>query len=131
MRISDTLLESARIKPFLKWAGGKRWLTNHFPHILPQKFNKYLEPFLGSGAVFFHLNPSSAILGDKNIELIENKISGLEKDLANLDNELVKPEIYGNHEKLQVINNKYGLSQSKLNELNQEWEKLMLLLEQG
>ena len=71
MRFLDTSLESARIKPFLKWAGGKRWLTNNFQHILPQKFNKYLEPFLGSGAVFFHLKPSSAILGDKNIELIE------------------------------------------------------------
>lgn len=65
----------------------------------------------------------------KDIELIENKISGLEKDLANLDNEMVKPEIYGDHEKLQVINIKYGQNQSKLNKLNEEWEKLMLQLE--
>ena len=42
---------------------------------------------------------------------------------------MVKPEIYGDHEKLQVINIKYGQNQSKLNGLNEEWEKLMLQLE--
>ena len=42
---------------------------------------------------------------------------------------MVKPEIYGDHEKLKVINTKYGQNQSKLTELNQEWEKLMLQLE--
>jgi DNA adenine methylase len=34
------------------------------------KFNKYIEPFLGSGAVFFHLQPKNALLTDKNKELI-------------------------------------------------------------
>ena len=42
--------------PFLKWAGGKRWLTAKAEAILPESssFNKYYEPFLGSAAVFFH-----------------------------------------------------------------------------
>lgn len=59
------------IVPFLKWAGGKRWLVSSSPKIFPQKFNRYIEPFLGSGAVFFHLRPKVAILADKNEELIE------------------------------------------------------------
>jgi len=59
------------ISPFLKWAGGKRWLvkSNKFPK--PQHFNQYIEPFLGSGAVFFSLLPDKAILADINCDLIE------------------------------------------------------------
>lgn len=58
------------IVPFLKWAGGKRWLTASYAHLIPSKFDRYVEPFLGSGAVFFHLKPNSAQLSDSNAELI-------------------------------------------------------------
>ncbi|MBN1546265.1 MAG: Dam family site-specific DNA-(adenine-N6)-methyltransferase [Syntrophaceae bacterium] len=60
----------ARIKPFLKWAGGKRWFVYNHSNRFPEKYNRYIEPFLGSGAVFFHLNPDNALLGDSNPELI-------------------------------------------------------------
>lgn len=56
--------------PFLKWAGGKRWFVQRFSHLLPPVFDRYIEPFLGSGSVFFHLQPKSAILGDANPDLI-------------------------------------------------------------
>lgn len=57
--------------PFLKWAGGKRWLiaANHLP--VPHTYTRYIEPFLGGGAVFFHLQPKSSILSDINGDLIE------------------------------------------------------------
>ncbi|MDX9987253.1 Dam family site-specific DNA-(adenine-N6)-methyltransferase [Thiothrix unzii] len=58
-------------KPFLKWAGGKRWFVQNHDFYLPKEFNRYIEPFLGSGAVFFHLQPNNAILGDSNPDLIE------------------------------------------------------------
>jgi DNA adenine methylase len=63
------------IKPFLKWAGGKRWLAASYSHLLPTDFNRYIEPFLGGGAVFFHLMPKVAILGDTNRDLIETYLA--------------------------------------------------------
>lgn len=57
--------------PFLKWAGGKRWLASRHASIFPENYNRYIEPFLGSGAVFFKLAPQKAILADLNKELID------------------------------------------------------------
>lgn len=56
--------------PFLKWAGGKRWLVKNYKEFFPKKYNAYIEPFLGSGSVFFHMHPTKAILSDVNSELI-------------------------------------------------------------
>lgn len=42
-------------KPFLKWAGGKTQLLDQFSRLYPREFAAYHEPFVGSGAVYFHL----------------------------------------------------------------------------
>ena len=57
--------------PFLKWAGGKRWLISSHSSLLQVSYSRYIEPFLGSGAVYFHLRPKSAVLGDMNAALIQ------------------------------------------------------------
>lgn len=57
--------------PFLKWAGGKRWLVEYHSSIFPKFTGRYIEPFLGAGSVFFHLCPTRAWLCDSNSELIE------------------------------------------------------------
>jgi DNA adenine methylase len=61
------------VVPFLKWAGGKRWLvtTSEQAGLFPSKFRTYIEPFLGSGAVFFHLAPHNAVLSDVNQDLVD------------------------------------------------------------
>jgi D12 class N6 adenine-specific DNA methyltransferase len=56
--------------PFLKWPGGKRWLVASHPQLLPRRYGRYIEPFLGAGSVFFHLRPQEALLGDLNADLI-------------------------------------------------------------
>ena len=48
-----------KAKPFLKWAGGKRSLTESLEALLPREFNRYWEPFVGGGALFFHLATES------------------------------------------------------------------------
>lgn len=57
--------------PFLKWAGGKGRLLSQYKPLFPPRFNRYWEPFLGGGAVFFHLAPHRrAVLTDVNEELV-------------------------------------------------------------
>ena len=58
------------MKPFTKWVGGKRQLLPQILGILPDKFNKYYEPFVGGGTLFFELAPSNATINDNNEELI-------------------------------------------------------------
>lgn len=60
-----------RLLPFLKWAGGKRWLADQYPEIFHENCERYVEPFLGGGAIFFAKNPESALLSDANGALIE------------------------------------------------------------
>jgi DNA adenine methylase len=60
------------IRPFVKWAGGKAQLLPELDKRIPQ-FNRYFEPFLGGGAMFFHLIQNrrfTAYLSDTNKELI-------------------------------------------------------------
>lgn len=56
--------------PFLKWPGGKQWLSKIISSNVPISYKTYYEPFLGGGAVFFELQPSNAVLSDINDELI-------------------------------------------------------------
>lgn len=62
------------LTPFLKWPGGKRWASSYIASLVACHLGekgRYVEPFLGSGAVFFKLGPRHAVLGDINRELIE------------------------------------------------------------
>ena len=59
------------LRPFLKWAGGKRWLFDTGQFSLPQYTGRYIEPFLGGGAVYFQTLPKNAMLSDSNERLIE------------------------------------------------------------
>jgi DNA adenine methylase len=51
-------------RSFLRWVGSKRGHLEKLIPALPETFNTYWEPFLGSGALFFLLMPSRAVLGD-------------------------------------------------------------------
>lgn len=56
--------------PFVKWAGGKRQLLTQIKERMPEKYNKYFEPFVGGGAVIFELLPENAVINDTNRALI-------------------------------------------------------------
>lgn len=58
------------MKPIVKWSGGKSdELDRILPH-MPDDYDTYVEPFMGGGALFFHLEPTKAIVNDIHPELI-------------------------------------------------------------
>jgi DNA adenine methylase len=81
------------LRPFLKWAGGKRQLLPEIRGYVPERFNTYFEPFLGAGAVLFDLQPEVAIVNDINFELInaykviKDDVDALLDDLTGHKNE--------------------------------------------
>lgn len=58
------------VAPALKWVGGKRQLISEIEPLIPKKISTYVEPFIGGGAILFHLQPKKAIINDYNKELM-------------------------------------------------------------
>lgn len=96
--------ESKLPKPFLKWAGGKTRMLKVLDEFLPKRceYNKYIEPFIGGGALFFHINPEKALVNDLNQEVInvykviqdKEKLNRLMKRLDELDEHKTDMEFY-------------------------------------
>jgi len=101
--------------PFLKWAGGKSQLLQQFERYVPSRFNKYIEPFLGGGALFFSLASEGkikeAILLDSNKELIDcyrvikRNLNELVKHLKRYKNKYYKDNQYYYYARNEVRNN--------------------------
>lgn len=58
------------MNPIIKWAGGKEKELPYIKENLPSNINRYIEPFVGGGAVYFNLNIKESIINDKSEELI-------------------------------------------------------------
>lgn len=58
------------MKPLIKYRGGKSKEIPSFIRYIPEQFDTYFEPFLGGGAVFFHLEPQKAVINDVNAKLM-------------------------------------------------------------
>ena len=59
------------MKPIFKYRGGKAKEIPLFAQFIPTDFNTYYEPFVGGGAVYFHINPIDAVINDINTSLIK------------------------------------------------------------
>lgn len=59
------------LKPLVKWSGGKGDEIKEFEQYFPANYNTYIEPFVGGGAVFFHLSPQKAVINDVHKELVD------------------------------------------------------------
>lgn len=62
---------SARVAPIFRWAGSKRKQLPTLEQYWSTSFKRYVEPFAGSAALFFRVQPKRALLGDINAALIE------------------------------------------------------------
>ena len=65
-----TKKQIVQAKPILKWAGGKTQLLNELSAKAPREYGRYIEPFIGGGAMFFAMQPQSGVIADSNPELI-------------------------------------------------------------
>lgn len=101
-------------KPFVKWVGGKGQLLSQFKELYPKTFNKYLEPFVGGGAVFFDIDSRESKINDLNTTLtntylqIKNNPQDLIRKLQKLETEYLnssdrKDLFYKNREKFNVL----------------------------
>ena len=88
------------MKPIIKYRGGKSKEIVSFEKYIPKEYKTYYEPFLGGGAVYFYLNPESAVINDVN------------SSLMNFYMEL-KDDFYGVKEQLSDIQNIYEANQSE------------------
>ena len=86
------------VSPFLKWAGGKRQLLGVLSELMPKgKIKSYCEPFIGGGALLFHLQPDTAYVNDINSELInvymtvKDSVDDLIAELSRFEN---TPEMF-------------------------------------
>ena len=68
MKIKE--MKEVALQPFTKWTGGKRQLLPVIRELMPKTYNRYFEPFVGGGALFFDLAPKNAVINDFNAELI-------------------------------------------------------------
>lgn len=86
--------KAIKVRPLLKWAGGKRQIMHHLISKLPEKFSVYYEPFFGAGALFLELYNrgllKKAVISDLNKELIalytivRDGCSGIIEELENI-----------------------------------------------
>lgn len=110
--------------PILKWAGGKRQMLNKILDRLPQEsqYNRYFEPFVGGGAVFFELEPSEAYISDVNKRLINfyTQVKQRPEELIGVIGELVRNHseklYYQRREEFNNIRNNGEISGSPLRE---------------
>jgi len=63
-------VQSERLTPLLKWAGGKQHELKYILPLIPS-FERYYEPFIGGGAVFFSLQAQNSFINDKSPELFQ------------------------------------------------------------
>jgi DNA adenine methylase len=93
-QVEEIVALAPTARPILKWAGGKGQLLQPISRIMPKKFNKYIEPFIGGGALFFSLRPEHSVIADINPELINlyNQVAN------NLDLVIASLETYENTE---------------------------------
>lgn len=61
--------------PFIKWVGGKRNLIPTILNNIPDTYKRYVEPFVGGGALFFELQPKKAVISDYNSRLIDTYLT--------------------------------------------------------
>lgn len=106
------------MKPILKYRGGKYREIPLFEKYIPKKYSRYIEPFLGGGAVFFYLEPKKAILNDLNHRLMIF-YKQIRDDYQIVKEQLSKIQKIYEHNQLQYITKKKQCPTEKIPNANE------------
>ena len=108
-------------KPFIKWVGGKAQLLPELLRLTPLRFDRYIEPFVGGGAVFFAIKPpQGAILNDSNKALIntyrqvQRRLDDLLDELQRISKSYARYDSKGRSEYYSVVRDAFNLPQRDL-----------------
>ena len=115
---------------FVKWAGGKQHLINQIEQYLPKKIDRYFEPFIGGGALFFYImqryKPKFAFISDINQNLI------LTYEVIRDDVEILIQQLRIHKKNHRKDFEKFGNKKTiKINELNKKAKKIKIYLKEG
>ncbi|WP_225879684.1 DNA adenine methylase [Abyssogena phaseoliformis symbiont] len=78
-KLRDVLIRQEKLSPLVKWAGGKTRELRYIHPNIPKKFNRYFEPFLGGGALYFSIDGDvEKIVNDFSHELVSLYKNGKE-----------------------------------------------------
>jgi DNA adenine methylase len=107
-RIANGCLEA---KPFLQWVGGKREMIPQYKNLIPKNINKYFEPFLGGGAMFFELKCNPSYLLDINDELIKTykAVRDYPKEVIHILDELKSKHSKDLYLKIRSLDREYNI----------------------
>ena len=113
------------MKTFIKWAGGKEKELSEIMNNLPEHFDRYIEPFVGGGAVYLNINCRNSIINDKSDELIllyKMIQSGNEEFIKSLNDInknwlMIEKIVYDNSKELINIYLKYKKNQNNLQKM--------------
>jgi len=115
------------IRPFLKWVGGKGRVIAQLEQYFPKSYNNYFEPFVGGGAVYFHIKTKKATINDintslmgayinvrDNVDIIIKELAKLQKKYYALDLDAQKKMFYKIRNEYNAINDKDSIRRSSL-----------------
>jgi len=71
INLDKNAMTEMRLKPLIKWSGGKSDEIKLFEKYIPANYDTYLEPFIGGGSLYFYLAPQKAVISDVHTELID------------------------------------------------------------
>lgn len=112
------ILHTVRARPFLKWAGGKSRLSKQITDFFPKNFDRYFEPFLGGGAIYFAISPREGVLNDLNkyligtYEIIRDNPYGLINKLKSIS------EIYHSLSSIEMKSDYYYKARAQYNSIH-------------
>lgn len=106
------------MKPIIKYRGGKSKEIPQIMPFIPEFSGRYIEPFFGGGALFFHIEPEKAIINDINKNLI-NFYSGIKNNFYRVKEELLEIEQLYSKNRFLFENEKKENNDERILDLNE------------